>query len=233
MGRPPIKIWGPKPPKVVNQSQRTWSKLILGIARENMYPKLVSKCWGLPPKKFEGGQSLEISILKLALLRGHLVKFNKFYFLILFNAGFFISPACFTFLCGLYTRPGDHTHGPPTSSADDVGGPCVWSPGHTGLSGRSTQKSVLDRYWTVGLQLIYSTGPVRSTRRWTVRSLPITDLVSALCGPHAAMLWTEYVPESPEKCILLYVQILLRGHSGNQWLELGKGQANWLVFQWA
>ena len=35
----------------------------------------------------------------------------------------------------------------------------------------STQKSVLNQYWTVGLQLIYSTGPVRSTRRWTVRSL--------------------------------------------------------------
>jgi len=59
---------------------------------------------------------------------------------------------------------------------------CVWSPGRTETDGlgaklykHSTQKSVLDRYWTVDLQLIYSTGPVRSTRRWTVRSL-VLDL---------------------------------------------------------
>jgi len=39
-------------------------KLLLGIGRENEYPKLVSKFWGLPQKHFRGGQSLEISILK-------------------------------------------------------------------------------------------------------------------------------------------------------------------------
>ena len=71
-GNPPLKFGGPKPPpNVVTQSQRTWSKLILGIGRENEYPKLVSKFWGLPPKKFERGQSSKSSILKLALLRGH------------------------------------------------------------------------------------------------------------------------------------------------------------------
>ena len=67
------KIWGATPhknlggpnPNVVNQSRRTWPKLILGIGRENEYPKLIS-----PPKKFQGGQSLENSTLKLALLRG-------------------------------------------------------------------------------------------------------------------------------------------------------------------
>ena len=69
---PPIKIWGPQTPSVVTQSRRTWSKLILPIGHENEYPKLVSKFWGLPPpKKIWGGQSLEISILKLAFLRGH------------------------------------------------------------------------------------------------------------------------------------------------------------------
>jgi len=68
--RPAIKIWGTQTPNVVNQSRRTWSKLILGTGRENDYPKLVSKFWGLSPKKLRG-QSLEISILKLALLRGH------------------------------------------------------------------------------------------------------------------------------------------------------------------
>ena len=56
----------------MTQSWRTWLKLILGIGRENEYPKLVSKFSGLPPKKkFEGSQSLQILILKLALLRGH------------------------------------------------------------------------------------------------------------------------------------------------------------------
>ena len=68
-GRPPIKIWEPQTPNVENQSRSTRSKLILGIGRENEYPKLVSKFLGLPQKKFQGGQSLEISILKLALLR--------------------------------------------------------------------------------------------------------------------------------------------------------------------
>ena len=55
-GATPIKIWGAQTPNVVNQSRRTWSKLILGIGRENEYPKLVSKFGGLPPKKkkFEG-----------------------------------------------------------------------------------------------------------------------------------------------------------------------------------
>ena len=41
----------------MTQSRRTWSKLILGIGRENEYPKLVSKFWGLPPpKKIEGSK---------------------------------------------------------------------------------------------------------------------------------------------------------------------------------
>ena len=57
-GDPPIKIWGPNPPNVVNQSQRTWSKLILGIGRENEYPKLVSKFWGLSPQKIAGESKL-------------------------------------------------------------------------------------------------------------------------------------------------------------------------------
>jgi len=53
-GDPILKFGGPKSSKVVNQSRRTWSKLIVGIGRESEYPKLVSKFWGLPPKKFEG-----------------------------------------------------------------------------------------------------------------------------------------------------------------------------------
>jgi len=70
-GNPPLKFGDPKPPNVENQSRSTQSKLIVGIGSENEYPKLVSKFWGLPPKKFEGGQSSKSSILKLALLRGH------------------------------------------------------------------------------------------------------------------------------------------------------------------
>ena len=50
-GDPPLKFGGPQTPNVVTQSQRTWSKLILGIGHENEYPKLVSKFWGLSPKK--------------------------------------------------------------------------------------------------------------------------------------------------------------------------------------
>ena len=56
-GRPPLKFGGFQTPNVVIQSRRTWSKLILGIGRENEYPKLVSKFWGLPQKKFQGGGS--------------------------------------------------------------------------------------------------------------------------------------------------------------------------------
>ena len=41
----------------MNQSGRTSSQLILGIGRENEYPKLVSKFWGLLPKKFAGVKS--------------------------------------------------------------------------------------------------------------------------------------------------------------------------------
>ena len=40
----------------MNQSRRTWSKLILGIGRENEYPKLVSKFWGLPLKNLRGSK---------------------------------------------------------------------------------------------------------------------------------------------------------------------------------
>jgi len=54
-GDPTLKFGGPKPPNVVNQSRRTWSKLILGIGRENEYPKLVSKFLGRPPKNLRGG----------------------------------------------------------------------------------------------------------------------------------------------------------------------------------
>jgi len=61
-----VKNLGGKP-NVVTQSRRTWSKLIVGIVRDNEYPKLVSKYWGLPKKS----RSLEILILKLALFRGH------------------------------------------------------------------------------------------------------------------------------------------------------------------
>jgi len=73
LGTTPIKIWGRQPPNIVTHGRGTWSKLIIGIGRENKYPKLVSKfCGGcLPPKKFEGGQSLEISILKLASIMGY------------------------------------------------------------------------------------------------------------------------------------------------------------------
>ena len=70
-GDPPLKFGGPKPPNVENRSRSTRSKLIVGIGPENEYAKLVSKFWGLFPKKFEGGQSSKSSILKLALLRGH------------------------------------------------------------------------------------------------------------------------------------------------------------------
>ena len=57
-GDTPLKFRGPKPPNVENQSQSTQSKLIVGIGPENEYPKLVSKFWGLPSKKFEGGSKL-------------------------------------------------------------------------------------------------------------------------------------------------------------------------------
>jgi len=54
-------------------------------------------------------------------------------------------------------------------------------------------RPVLDRYWTVGLQLIYSTGPVRSTRRWTVRSLitsvlPLVGVIIDVIHLHSAMI---------------------------------------------
>jgi len=49
-GDPPLKFGGPTP-NVVTQSRRTWPKLIPGVGRENEYPKLVSKFWGLSPKK--------------------------------------------------------------------------------------------------------------------------------------------------------------------------------------
>jgi len=64
----------------------------------------------------------------------------------------------------------------------EVGQACVQADGLAGVRAcvctykHSTQKSVLDRYWTIGLQLIYSTGLVRSTRRWTVHSLMFIQL---------------------------------------------------------
>jgi len=62
-GATPIKIWGPQTPNVVTQSRRTWSKLILGIGRENEYPKLlVSKFWGLPPKNLRGSKFTNFDI---------------------------------------------------------------------------------------------------------------------------------------------------------------------------
>ena len=68
-GPPPKKNLGGFFPNPLGQG--AWSEIFLAIVPKKMYPKLVSKFWGLPPKKFEGGQSLEISILKLAVLRGH------------------------------------------------------------------------------------------------------------------------------------------------------------------
>ena len=69
-GDPPLKFGGPKPPNVVTQSRRTWSKLILGIGRENEYPKLVSKFWGFPPKKFEGGSKFRNFDIETGLAQG-------------------------------------------------------------------------------------------------------------------------------------------------------------------
>ena len=70
-GRPPLKFGGPKPPTVVNQSWRTWSKLILGIGRENEYPKLISKFWGLPQKNLRGSKFRNFNIETRLALRGH------------------------------------------------------------------------------------------------------------------------------------------------------------------
>ena len=71
--------WGALPPKKFGGAKFFPNLLGSGGAGQTFpgnsplkgVPKLVLKFWGLPPKKkFEGGQSLEISILKLALLRG-------------------------------------------------------------------------------------------------------------------------------------------------------------------
>ena len=70
-GDPPLKFGGPKPSNVVNQSRRTWTKLILGIGRENEYPNLVSKFWGSPPKKkFEGGSKFRNFDIETGIAQG-------------------------------------------------------------------------------------------------------------------------------------------------------------------
>jgi len=51
LGGDPHENLGAQTPNVVNQIQRMWSKLTLGIGCENEYPKLVSKFRGLPPQK--------------------------------------------------------------------------------------------------------------------------------------------------------------------------------------
>ena len=69
-GDPPIKIWGPQTPNVENQSRRTRSKLIVGIGPEYEYPKLVSKFWGLSPKKFEEGSKFKNFDIETRLAEG-------------------------------------------------------------------------------------------------------------------------------------------------------------------
>ena len=69
-GNPPLKFGGPKPPNVENQSRSTQSKLIAGLGPENEYPKLVSKFWGLPPKKFEGGSKFKKFDIETRLAQG-------------------------------------------------------------------------------------------------------------------------------------------------------------------
>ena len=50
---PPKKNWGAKFfPNPLGSA--AWSKIFLAIVPEEKYPKLVSKFWGLPPKKFVG-----------------------------------------------------------------------------------------------------------------------------------------------------------------------------------
>jgi len=68
-GQPPLKFGDPKPPNVVTQSR----DVVQTYSRNRSWER-VSKTGleilGALPKKIWGGQSLEISIFKLALLRG-------------------------------------------------------------------------------------------------------------------------------------------------------------------
>ena len=82
------KIWGATPhknlgapnPYVENQSQRTRSKLIVGIGHENEYPKLVSKFWGLPPKKISGGSKFRNFDIETGIAQGSWVaRTSNFY----------------------------------------------------------------------------------------------------------------------------------------------------------
>ena len=69
-GDTPLKFGGPKPPNVENQSWSTRSKLIVRIGPENDYPKLVSKFWGLPPKKILGGSKFKKFDIETRLAQG-------------------------------------------------------------------------------------------------------------------------------------------------------------------
>ena len=79
-GATPIKILGPQSPNVVNQTRRTWTKLILGIGRENEYPNLVSKFWGVPQKKFWGGSKFRNFDIETGIAQGSRVtRTSSFY----------------------------------------------------------------------------------------------------------------------------------------------------------
>ena len=70
-GDPPLKFGGPQTPNAVTQSRGTRSKLILGIGRENEYPKPVSKFWGIPPpKKFVWGSKFRNFNIQTGLAQG-------------------------------------------------------------------------------------------------------------------------------------------------------------------
>ena len=79
-GDPLLKFGGPNPPpNVVNQSRRMWTKLILGIGRENEYPNLLSKFWG-PPKKISGGSKFRNFDIEIGIAQGSRVtRTSNFY----------------------------------------------------------------------------------------------------------------------------------------------------------
>ena len=79
-GYPPLKFGGHKPPNVVNQCRSTWTKLILGIGRENEYPNLVSKFWGVPPKKKLRGSKFRNFDIETGIAQGSRVtRTSNFY----------------------------------------------------------------------------------------------------------------------------------------------------------
>jgi len=70
-GDPPLKFGGPQNPQCCDPKSEDVAQTYSKNRPWERVSKTGFKILGAPPKKIWGGQSLEISILKLALLRGH------------------------------------------------------------------------------------------------------------------------------------------------------------------